>query len=95
MQTQIRNRLKSLEEIEDIDVKITGSSKGTIRIMHKKHHAPEFRFHWTTDHFVGYFIDGDGKESQAIVSLYTPMDAIRFVAAYSILNDLRANQKAS
>ena len=94
MQTKIRSRLKSLEEIEGIEVKISGSSKGTIRIIHKRHHAPEFLFHWVSDHFIGYFIDGNNQQSQAVVSLYTPMDAIRFVSAYSILNDLRANQKA-
>jgi len=95
MQTKITNRLKSLAELDDINVKITGSSKGTIRIIHKRHHAPEFRFHWSSDHFIGHFIDGNDQQSQAVVSLYTPMDAIRFVSAYSILNDLRANQKAS
>ena len=56
---------------------------------------PEFLFRWYTDHFVGYFIDSDGKQSQAVVSLYTPMDAIRFVSAYAILNDLRAHKKAA
>ncbi len=90
----ITNRLKSLQELDDISVKVSGSTKGTIRIVHKKHHAPEFKFIWYTEHFVGYFIDGNGKKSQAVVSLYTPMEAIRFVTAYAILNDIRSNQKA-
>ena len=92
-QTTITNRLKSLEEIDCISVKVSGSSKRTIRITHTKHHAPEFLFRWNTDHFIGYFIDGQGKQSQAVVSLYTPMDAINFVSAYVMLNTIRANQK--
>lgn len=94
MQALITNRLKSLEEVDGIVVKISGSTKGTIRITHERHHAPEFLFHWSSDHFIGHFIDGNDQKSQAVISLYTPMDAIHFVSAYSILNDLRANQKA-
>jgi len=95
-QQQITNRLKSLGELEGVSVKVTGAKRGTIRIKHTKLHAPEFRFVWyTDDHFIGYFIDGEGKESQAVVSLYTPLDAIQFVTAYVILNNIRANQKAS
>jgi hypothetical protein len=51
-------------------------------------------FRWTPDHFVGYFIDGNGNQSQAVVSLYTPLAAIQFVSAYVMLNEIRANQKA-
>ncbi len=94
-QQMITNRLKSLKELDGISVEVSGSAQGTIRIVHKKHHAPEFLFRWYSDHFVGYFIDGEGKQSQAVVSLYTPMDAIRFVTAYATLNDIRSNQKAS
>jgi hypothetical protein len=92
-QKQIVNRLRSLEEISGITVEVTGSMDGTIRITHDRHHAPEFIFRWNNDHFIGYFVDGQERQSQAVVSLYTPMDAIRFVAAYAILNDIRANQK--
>ena len=90
----IRNRLQSLGELSGVSVKVSGNG-GTIRITHAKHHAPEFTFKWYTDHFVGYFIDGEGKESQAVISLYSSMDAIRFVSAYAILNDLRAHKKAA
>jgi hypothetical protein len=89
----IRNRLQSLTELRGVSVTFPRSG-GTLRVTHTKHHAPEFVFRWYTDHFVGYFIDGEGKQSQAVVSLYTPMDAIRFVSAYAILNDLRAHKKA-
>lgn len=92
---KITNRLKSLEELDGVSVEVSGGADGTIHVLHKKHHAPEFLFRWYSDHFVGYFIDGEGKQSQAVVSLYTPMDAIRFVSAYATLNDIRANQKGS
>lgn len=94
-QQMITNRLKSLEELNEVSVEVSGSTNGTVRITHKKHHAPEFLFRWSSDHFVGYFIDGEGKQSQAVVSLYTPMSAIQFVSAYVMLNEIRANQKAS
>jgi hypothetical protein len=41
-----------------------------------------------------FIIDGDGKQSQAVVSLYIPLAAIQFVSAYVILNEISANQKA-
>lgn len=92
-QVKISNRLQSLDELKGISVKVSGHTKGTIHIRHKKHYAPEFHFHWSSDHFIGHFIDGAEKESQAVVSLYTPMDAIHFVSAYATLNSIRANQK--
>lgn len=94
-QKMITNRLKSLEELKGVSVKVSGKTNGTIRIVHKKRHAPDFLFHWLNDHFVGYFIDRDKKRSQAIVSLYTPMAAIQFVSAYIMLNGIRSNQKTS
>jgi hypothetical protein len=90
---KISNRIKSLEEIDHINVEISGPEDGTIRVTHARHHGPEFNFRWSTDHFIGYFIDSEGNQSQAIISLYTPMDAIKFVSAYSALNDIRANQR--
>lgn len=95
IQQQITNRLKFLDELPDVSVDVTGSTSGTIRITHTRHHAPEFSFRWITDHFVGYFIDGAGNQSQAVVSLYTPLAAIQFVSAYVMLNEIRANQKAA
>jgi hypothetical protein len=94
-QKKITNRLLSLEELDGISVSVNGSTHGTIRIEHNKHHGPVFLFRWHTDHFVGYFIDRNDAQSQAVISLYTPMDAIRFVNAYATLNEIRANQKGS
>jgi hypothetical protein len=92
-QRKITNRLKSLEELDGISVEVSGATKGTIHVRHENHHAPEFNFRWSADHFIGYFINADGWQSQAIVSLYTPMDAIHFVSAYTELNNIRAKQK--
>jgi hypothetical protein len=91
-QQEIMNRLMSLEELDGISVKVTGPAKGVIRITHSNHHAAEFVFRWNHGHFIGYFVDGAGTESQAVVSLHTPMDAIRFVAAYAMLNEIRAKK---
>jgi hypothetical protein len=90
---KITHRLQSLKELDGISVTVSKRDQGTVYVRHKKHHAPEFRFHWSSDHFIGHFIDGNGKESQAVVSLRTPMDAIHFVSAYATLNDIRARQK--
>lgn len=94
-QQMITNRLKSLKELNEVSVEVSGDTSGIVRITHAKHHAPEFLFRWSSDHFIGYFIDGDGKQSQAIMSLYTPMAAIKFVSAYVILDEIRAHQKVS
>ena len=88
----IANRLKSLSEIDGVHVE-ESKKKGTIRITHDKHHGPEYIFKWGDDHFVGYFIGSDDVWSQAIVSIYTGMEAIQFVAAYSLLNSIRSNQR--
>jgi len=93
-QQMIAKYLKSLEELPGVTVEISGSTNGTIRIIHSKHHALEFLFRWSNDHFIGYFIDGSGVQSQAVISLYVPLQAIQFVSAYIMLNDLRSNQKS-
>lgn len=90
----ITNRLQSLKEIEDVCVTVSKKAGGTIRTKHRKRHGLEFLFVWTKDHFLGYFIDSKASQSQAVISLETPMAAIQFVAAYMILNEVRANQKA-
>lgn len=94
-QQKIANRLKSLEEILEVSVVVTGTSAGTIRVTHARHHALEFVFRWSTDHFIGYFVDSAGAQSQAVVSLYSPLDAIKFVSAYVMLTEIRSNQKGS
>lgn len=92
-QASIKNRLMNLEEIENVSVTST-DGKGTIKIQHAKHHGLEFMFRWSSDHFIGYFIDSEKNKSQAVISLYSDLDAIKFSAAYSMLLDIRANQRA-
>lgn len=89
----IINRLVSLQDLGGVSVDITGHTQGTVRVSHNRHHAPDFLFRWSTDHFVGYFIDGNGVQSQAVVSLYSPADAMQFVSAYVMLNNIRAAQR--
>jgi hypothetical protein len=94
-QEKIINRLKSLGELEHVSVDVSGANNGILRVVHDRHHGPEFRFVWNSDHFVGYFIDGAGNQSQAVVSLYSALDAIQFASAYIALNRIRANQRFS
>lgn len=93
-QKAILDIICSLEELDNVAVEVTGSRRGTVRISHDRHHGLEFHLRWVNDHFVGSFVDGVGAKSQAVVSLYSPMDAVNFVSAYNSLNTIRANQKA-
>lgn len=91
LQQKIKNRLKSLNEVDSVSVDTTKPSQ--ITVSHKLRHVADFRFKWTdSNHYVGYFVDADGKESQAIVSLWTAMDAVKFLALYFTLVELRAKR---
>lgn len=92
-QSKIVNRLKSLQDIDHVSVS-ESSGGGTIRVEHQKHHGLDFVFKWATDHFIGYFIDSAGNQSQAVISLYTTIQATNFVTAYGLLAEMRANQRA-
>ncbi len=90
LQSKIKNRFKSLEELDGVSVDITDGF-GQILVSHKKHHVADFQFKWVDEsHYVGYFIDAHDNKSQAIVSLWSAMDAIKFMVLYSTLIDLRA-----
>ncbi len=92
-QKTLTNHLKSLSELEHVKVSVTPEG-GTVRIEHQKHHALSFVFKWSTDHFIGYFVDGEERQSQAVVSLYTPLDATHFSSAFTLLAGMRAKQKS-
>ena len=63
---KIVNRLKSLRGIPGVNV----TEKDTVvRIKHANEHALDFKFTWSHDHFIGYFIDNKKNESQAVISL--------------------------
>lgn len=91
--SKITNRLKSLEDIDCVTIKASEGG-GTIRVEHSKHHGLDFLFRWSRDHFIGYFIDAAGNMSQAVISLYSGLDAIKFATSYALLVELRANQKS-
>lgn len=92
IQEKIKNRLKSLNEIDYVTVDITGEL-GQISISHRLHHAADFRFKWVDGHhYVGYFVDAQGNESQAVVSLWSPIEAVKFIVLYATLVELRAKR---
>lgn len=88
---KIINRLKSLEDIVGISVKVSDQEK-TITIRHKRERSLDFKFKWSKDHFIGYFMDFEGGESQAVLALWTPLDAIHFASSYFLLVNLRASR---
>lgn len=92
LRKKIVNRLKTLQDIDGVDVEISEEGK-TVYIRHETYHSPAFKFKWNNDHFTGYFLDADGNRSQAVISIWAPIEAIHFVTAYSILIDLRANRE--
>ena len=90
IQDKLVNRIRSLEELDDVAVEIS-SERRLIQVTHSLRHVADFKFKWLDGkHYAGYFVDEGGTESQAIVSLRTPMDAIKFVVLYSTLVELRA-----
>lgn len=89
---KIATRLNALQEIADVSVSRT-ESDGEITVMHRRHHVAKFLFKWVDDtHYVGYFFDGKMNKSQAIVSLWTPMEAVKFMVLYSSLVELAAKR---
>lgn len=93
LQKKLANRLRSLGELDDVTVEVS-DGLGQITIGHRLHHVADFAFKWVDDnHYVGYFVDGNGYQSQAIVSLWTPMEAVKFIVLYGTLVDLRAKRE--
>jgi hypothetical protein len=67
---------------------------GQVFISHRLHHVADFKLKWIDgNHYVGYFVDGNGKESQAIVSLWSAMEEIKFIVLYSTLIKLKAKRQ--
>ena len=90
--TKISNRLKSLEDIPGVTVR-TSDEKKTIYVEYKTHRSLDFKFVWSNDHYIGYFTDGEENQSQAVLAIWEPIEAIHFATAYSLLLDLRAGRK--
>jgi hypothetical protein len=67
--TKIINRLKSLKDIDGVSVDISEEEK-TVKVKHERYHSLNFTFRWLDgNHFAGYFVDGEGNQSQAVISL--------------------------
>lgn len=91
LQQKLKSRLNSINELDDVTVEST-EEFGQIFISHRKHHVAEFKFKWVSNHYVGYFLDANSNESQAIVSLWSAMDAVKFIVLYSTMVELRAKR---
>ena len=92
IRNRIVNRLKTLEDIEGVSVEVSDEKK-TIYMNFESVRSLDFKFVWSNDHFIGYFTDEEGNKSQAVISLWEPIEAIHFVTAYSLLTDLRAGRR--
>lgn len=93
LQEKIKNRLYSLNELDNLTVEST-DGMGQIFISHRLHHAADFKFKWVDDnHYVGYFVDAKGADSQAIVSLWSAMEAVKFIVLYATLVELKAKRE--
>lgn len=92
LQKRLTSFLKALNDLDHVEVKAS-SSGGTVHVTYNRHHALSFKFVWSKDHFIGYFVDGNGAQSQAVVSIYTRLDAMNFSSAFSLLAEMRAKQK--
>jgi hypothetical protein len=90
--TQIVNRLQNLTDIEGVNVEVSDEKK-TIYVKYQTHRSLDFKFIWSNDHYIGYFLDGAGSQSQAVLALWEPIEAIHFATAYSLLINLRAGRQ--
>ena len=92
IRNKIHNRLKSLEDIEGVSI-TSSDEKKTIYVTYKTHRSLNFKFLWSNDHYIGYFLDGEDNQSQAVISLWEPIEAIHFATSYFLLIELRAGRK--
>ena len=92
IRTKIVNRIKTLEDIDGVTVELSNEKK-TIYVKYNTHRSLDFKFIWSNDHFIGYFLDGEGMQSQAVISIWEPIEAIHFATSYALLIELRAGRK--
>lgn len=90
--TKVVNRLKTLEDIDGVEVNISDEKK-TIYVNFRTELSLDFKFIWSYDHFIGYFTDNEGNQSQAVISIWKPLEAIHFVTSYALLIGLRAGRR--
>jgi len=84
--------LEALQEVGGVEVTASKGRK-TIHITYGTVRSLDFKFIWSNDHFIGYVLDHEGESSQALVSLWSSLEAIQFAAAYQALVMLRAGRK--
>ena len=84
--------LQSLQDIEGVEVTSSEENK-TIYVKYNTHRSLDFKFNWSKDHYIGYFLDGERSQSQAVVALWEEIEAINFATSYSLLIELRAGRK--
>jgi hypothetical protein len=68
-------------------------STGVINIVHCNAHTINAKLKWLNDHFAVYLVDVDGISSQAIMSIYTVSDMVKFIAFLQIAFELRARRR--
>lgn len=90
--TKIVNRLKTLADIDGVEVTLSDRSK-TIYVNFRTERSLDFKFVWSYDHFIGYFTDSENNQSQAVISIWEPLEAIHFVTSYALLIGLRAGRR--
>lgn len=92
LRSNIVNKIESLNDINGICLTISDEQK-TLYVEFETVRSLDFKFVWSNDHFIGYFVDNDGKQSQAVISLWSPLEAVHFVAAYCLLIEIRSGRK--
>ena len=89
---EIVSILEALKCVDGVNITVSKGRK-TIHIVFGTVRSLDFKFVWSNDHFIGYALDHVGESSQALVSLWAPLEAIQFAAAYQTLVMLRAGRK--
>jgi hypothetical protein len=87
VRTKIVNRLKTLKDIDGVEVKVNDEKK-IIFVNFQDGQFLDFKFVWSHDQFVGYLTDADGNQKHAVISISDPLQAIHFVTAYYLLAGL-------
>jgi len=85
--------LELLHDIDGIQVEACKPQQGTVHITFNTVRSLDFKFVWSTDHFIGYALDDEGESTQALVSIWTPWEAVQFTTAYHTFVMLRAGKK--
>lgn len=88
---KIIHRLHTLKDIQRVNVKVSKEGK-SVTVTHEKERSLDFEIKWSKNHFIGYFVDSEASSSQAVLSLWIPLDAVHFVTSYSLLVELRASR---